>query len=43
LEKINKVTLDEVNDLAKELIKTGEVRLAVIGPYRDKKKFESLV
>ena len=43
LEKIGEVTLDEVNSLAKELIKEGEARLAVIGPYKDNKKFEKLI
>ena len=43
LEKIGKVTLQEVNDLAKELIVKGQVRLAVIGPYKGKKKFAKLI
>jgi len=43
LEKINNVTLSEVNKLAKELIIPGEVRLTVIGPYKSDKKFANLI
>lgn len=43
LAEFEKVTLKEVNDIAKELIKKGECRLAVIGPYKEKKKFADLI
>jgi predicted Zn-dependent peptidase len=43
LDRINKVALDEVNSLAKELIQDGEVRLAVIGPYKSEDKFVKLI
>ncbi|NCO12333.1 MAG: hypothetical protein COZ34_02210 [Candidatus Pacebacteria bacterium CG_4_10_14_3_um_filter_34_15] len=43
LEKINKVTLKEVNDLATQLVVAGEARLAVIGPYKSEKKFIKLI
>lgn len=43
LDKIGKVTLEEVNKLAKELVISEEVRLAVIGPYKSDSKFEGLL
>ncbi|MBU0974183.1 insulinase family protein [Patescibacteria group bacterium] len=43
LKKIGKVTLEEVNSLAKELIKSGEARLTVIGPYKSDKKFADII
>lgn len=43
LEAFEKVTLDEVNAIAKSLIAPGECRLAVIGPYKSDKKFKKLL
>lgn len=43
LDKISKVTLAQVNKLAKDLIVPGEARLAVIGPYKSSKKFAKLI
>ena len=35
LAKVQAVSLDEVNKLAKELVQSGQMRLAVIGPFRE--------
>jgi len=45
LEKIQAVTLDEVNQIARELIKPGELRLGVIGKMTrtQKKEIEELI
>lgn len=43
LEKIQKVTLKQVNDLAKLLFTKSNPKLAVIGPFEDTSKFESLI
>lgn len=44
LEKqINKVTLPQVNKVAKELFQSDLLNLAVIGPYEDKERFEKLL
>ncbi|MBP7700919.1 insulinase family protein [Candidatus Woesebacteria bacterium] len=43
LEKFDKVTLAQVNDIAKQLILENEVRLTVIGPYKSDKKFKKLI
>ncbi len=39
-QKIQSVTLKQVNDLAKTLYQPGEQRLALIGPFSDKAVFE---
>lgn len=43
LEEFKKVTLEEVNQIAKELIVKGECRLAVIGPYESDEEFAELI
>jgi predicted Zn-dependent peptidase len=43
LELYNKVTLEEVRSLLARLIKPGELRLAVIGPYKDTQSFAELI
>jgi predicted Zn-dependent peptidase len=43
LDLISKVTLQEVQDVASDLIKKGECRLAVIGPFKSEKKFKKLM
>ena len=43
LEKFMSVTLEEVHAVAKQLIRPGELRFAIIGPFEDKKVFEKLV
>lgn len=42
LEKMQKVTLEEVTALAKKLF-SQKLKLAVIGPFKDKQKFASLI
>ena len=41
--KIDAVTLDQVNQVAKELFISDKLRLAVIGPYESEKHFEDLL
>jgi predicted Zn-dependent peptidase len=43
LEMYTKVTLEEVQAVLEQLIKPGELRLAVIGPFKDTAKFEALI
>jgi predicted Zn-dependent peptidase len=43
IEKIQAVTLEEVEDLAKTLIRPGEARLAMVGPHQDVERFEDLI
>ncbi len=40
--RIQAVTTDQVNQLAEQLIQPGELRLAIIGDFKDKKKIEKL-
>ncbi len=41
--KIDQVSLEQVNAVARELFKPEELRMSVIGPYSDSKKFEDLL
>jgi predicted Zn-dependent peptidase len=43
LDKLRAVSLPEVEKVAHRLIKKGEMRLAVVGPYKDKRPFEEIV
>jgi len=43
MEKITAVTLDDVHTIAKRMILKKELRLAVIGPFKDEAKFEKFV
>ena len=43
LRQINKVTIDEVNNLAKDIFQPQKLNLALIGPFKDKKRFEKLL
>jgi predicted Zn-dependent peptidase len=43
IEKIQAVTEDDVHNVVKRLVKESEMRLALIGPYEDKKRFEDLI
>ena len=43
LAEYTKVTLEEVQSVLEQLIKPGELRLGVIGPFSDKAKFEVLI
>ncbi|USN53218.1 MAG: insulinase family protein [Candidatus Nomurabacteria bacterium] len=41
--KIQRVTREEVNALARKIINPQKMNLAIIGPYKDAKRFENLV
>ncbi len=41
--KIEKVTVDQVQEAAKDIFKPEKLNLAVIGPYDDKSRFEKLL
>lgn len=43
LEAFEAVTLEEVQAVAKDLLKKGECRLAVIGPYKSEEQFQNLI
>lgn len=43
LARYNQVTLKEVQAILKQLVKPGELRLAVIGPYEDSQAFAELI
>ena len=41
--RIDKVTKDEIRGVAKDFFKPKRLNLSIIGPYKDKRKFEKLV
>lgn len=43
LAKYKAVTLDEINEVAREIIKREEIRFAIIGPFKDTARFEKLI
>lgn len=43
IKRIQAVTIPELTELAQELIKPGEARLALIGPHKDKQVFQDLI
>ncbi len=43
LAKYEAVSLEQINNLAKKLIKSGEMRMALIGPFQDEASFRSIV
>jgi predicted Zn-dependent peptidase len=43
LEAINKVTSEEIRNVAREIFKTEKLNLAIIGPYKEDKKFRELL
>lgn len=43
LEKINKVTLDDLKKVANELLKTQRLNLALIGPFKNKERLLKLL
>jgi predicted Zn-dependent peptidase len=43
LAKIDAVTADQVRDVAKELFQKNKFNLQIIGPFKDKLKFEKLI
>jgi predicted Zn-dependent peptidase len=43
LKKIRAVTQEEVQSIAQQLVLDGELRLAVIGPFKEQKMFEDIL
>jgi predicted Zn-dependent peptidase len=45
LEKIEKITVEDINRVAKKLLQPERMKLAIIGPYQevDKENFEKLL
>jgi len=43
IKEINKVTAEEVRDLAREIFIDEGLNMAIIGPYKDKKRFRPLL
>jgi predicted Zn-dependent peptidase len=43
MERIDAVTIDQVQELAQELFRADRLNLAVVGPYSDPKPFSDLL
>jgi predicted Zn-dependent peptidase len=43
LKKIRAVTQEEIQAITSQLVKDGELRLAVIGPFKEQKMFEDII
>jgi len=43
LKRINRITKKDLQDLAKELFGKDKYNLQVIGPFKDKSKFENIL
>lgn len=43
LEKIKSVTLEQIEEMVKQTVIDGEMRLAVIGPYENQSEFEKFI
>ena len=43
VEKIRSATLEEVNTIVAQLITKGDMRLAVVGPFKARKKFQAFI
>jgi predicted Zn-dependent peptidase len=43
IKRIGAVTLDDVNKIARDLIQPDQVRFAMIGPFKDDKKFRKIL
>jgi predicted Zn-dependent peptidase len=43
LQKLKAVTLDELHQVAKELVQSGQMRLGIIGPYKDPEPFTTII
>jgi len=41
--KINKVTVNDIQRVAKDIFKPEKLNLALIGPFKDKKRFDKLL
>ena len=42
-EKVDKVTIEDVIGVAKDLFKPEKLNLAIIGPYEDSQKFAKII
>ena len=42
-DKINKVGVDDIRELAEDVFRPEKLNLALIGPFKDKKKFENIL
>ncbi|MGD9128883.1 MAG: pitrilysin family protein [Candidatus Woesebacteria bacterium] len=43
LKKVQAVSKEEIEALAKEIVKPAELRLALIGPFKDRGRFENII
>ncbi len=43
IEKIKKVTVNDIKEIAKKIFVDEKLNLAIIGPYKDKERFEKLL
>lgn len=43
IEKIKKVTVNDIKEIAKKIFVDENLNLAIIGPYKDKQRFENLL
>lgn len=43
IEKIKKVTVSDIKEIAKKIFVDEKLNLAIIGPYKDKERFEKLL
>ena len=43
IEKIKKVTVNDIKEIAKKIFVDENLNLAIIGPYKDKERFEKLL
>ncbi len=43
VEKINQITVEDIKNIAKEIFVDEKLNMAIIGPYKDKQKFEKLL
>ncbi|MBI3887600.1 insulinase family protein [Candidatus Microgenomates bacterium] len=43
LEKIEKVTVEDIQRVAKDIFKTEKLNLALVGPFKDPEQFDTLL
>jgi predicted Zn-dependent peptidase len=43
IKEINKVTVDDIQKMAKTIFKDKNLNLAIIGPYKDSEKFKEIL
>ncbi|MFH0805433.1 MAG: hypothetical protein V1901_00900, partial [Patescibacteria group bacterium] len=41
--KINEVTVNDIQRVAKDIFKPEKLNLALVGPFKDKKRFDKLL